>query len=169
MANKLWKVRFFIKQFSPLLYCFMILLLMYWLLTTNLFVYLVKIDKTLLLHYRLPQSGSGMNLLDINTKQWSQAALDACAPNLAQRLGESVPSFTNLVCDTCRIAQGCSQFSFVSVFLNICSLINLSTPNCQIRRKMQYSSAYLLLKWQSIHPYCNFLSYLQHMDKTELL
>ncbi|XP_041459562.1 xylulose kinase-like isoform X1 [Lytechinus variegatus] len=40
--------------------------------------------------------GSGMNLLDINTKQWSEAALSACAPGLSQRLGQSVPSYTNL-------------------------------------------------------------------------
>ncbi|XP_072173716.1 xylulose kinase-like [Diadema setosum] len=40
--------------------------------------------------------GSGMNLLDISSKSWSQAALDACAPNLADKLGQPVPSFTNL-------------------------------------------------------------------------
>lgn len=34
--------------------------------------------------------GSGMNLLDINTKTWSQPCLDACAPGLAEKLGTPV-------------------------------------------------------------------------------
>ncbi|KAK7084821.1 hypothetical protein SK128_003813 [Halocaridina rubra] len=36
--------------------------------------------------------GSGMNLFDINTKTWSQPCLDACAPELAEKLGDPVPS-----------------------------------------------------------------------------
>lgn len=40
--------------------------------------------------------GSGMNLLDINKKCWSKKCLDACAPNLADKLGEPVPSSTIL-------------------------------------------------------------------------
>ncbi|XP_050297217.1 xylulose kinase-like isoform X2 [Anthonomus grandis grandis] len=36
--------------------------------------------------------GSGMNLLDIHTKTWHQPLLDACAPNLREKLGEPVPS-----------------------------------------------------------------------------
>ena len=36
--------------------------------------------------------GSGMNLLNIHTKQWETKLLDACAPNLAPRLGVPVPS-----------------------------------------------------------------------------
>lgn len=39
---------------------------------------------------------SGMNLLDINTKTWSQECLDACAPGLAEKLGEPVAASTNL-------------------------------------------------------------------------
>jgi xylulokinase len=38
--------------------------------------------------------GSGMNLMDIRTKQWSQAALDATAPGLKLKLGPLVPSHT---------------------------------------------------------------------------
>lgn len=34
--------------------------------------------------------GSGMNLLDIKTKTWSQPCLDACAPGLAEKLGTPV-------------------------------------------------------------------------------
>lgn len=34
--------------------------------------------------------GSGMNLLDINTRQWSQKCLDACADGLRDKLGEPV-------------------------------------------------------------------------------
>lgn len=34
--------------------------------------------------------GSGMNLLDINTKQWSQPCLNACAPDLEEKLGQPV-------------------------------------------------------------------------------
>lgn len=39
---------------------------------------------------------SGMNLLDIGTRSWSQACLNACAPDLEQRLGEPVASGTVL-------------------------------------------------------------------------
>ncbi|CAC5405986.1 xylB [Mytilus coruscus] len=38
--------------------------------------------------------GSGMNLLDINTKTWSQQCLDVCGDNLGEKLGEPVPSPT---------------------------------------------------------------------------
>lgn len=40
--------------------------------------------------------GSGMNLMDIQTKQWNQTLLDACGPELKAKLGEPVPSNTNL-------------------------------------------------------------------------
>lgn len=36
--------------------------------------------------------GSGMNLLDIQNKCWSQVCLNACAPDLEDRLGKPVPS-----------------------------------------------------------------------------
>lgn len=36
--------------------------------------------------------GSGMNLLDISKKTWSQPCLNACAPDLEERLGEPVPT-----------------------------------------------------------------------------
>uniref|UniRef100_T1PE87 Xylulose kinase n=1 Tax=Musca domestica TaxID=7370 RepID=T1PE87_MUSDO len=35
---------------------------------------------------------SGMNLFDINTKTWSKACLNACAPDLEERLGTAVPT-----------------------------------------------------------------------------
>lgn len=35
--------------------------------------------------------GSGMNLLDIKTKQWSQPCLNACSPDLEEKLGLLVP------------------------------------------------------------------------------
>lgn len=40
--------------------------------------------------------GSGMNLLDINTRTWSQKALDTCGPGLAAKLGQPVSPSTNL-------------------------------------------------------------------------
>uniref|UniRef100_A0A8D8RRU0 Xylulose kinase n=1 Tax=Cacopsylla melanoneura TaxID=428564 RepID=A0A8D8RRU0_9HEMI len=40
--------------------------------------------------------GSGMNLLDINTKTWCPQLLEACAPELATKLGEPVPCNTDL-------------------------------------------------------------------------
>lgn len=40
--------------------------------------------------------GSGMNLLDIREKTWSNACLNACAANLDQLLGEPVSGFTVL-------------------------------------------------------------------------
>ncbi|KAL1517162.1 hypothetical protein ABEB36_000961 [Hypothenemus hampei] len=40
--------------------------------------------------------GSGMNLLDIKLKTWSQPLLDACAPDLKEKLQEPVPSNTDL-------------------------------------------------------------------------
>ncbi|XP_031759728.1 xylulose kinase isoform X2 [Xenopus tropicalis] len=36
--------------------------------------------------------GSGMNLLNISEKTWSEICLDTCAPNLKERLGSVVPS-----------------------------------------------------------------------------
>ncbi|KAI1289466.1 Xylulose kinase [Halotydeus destructor] len=38
--------------------------------------------------------GSGMNLLDIRTRDWNQDCLDACGPELRGKLGEAVPSWT---------------------------------------------------------------------------
>ncbi|EDW04384.1 GH25221, partial [Drosophila grimshawi] len=45
--------------------------------------------------------GSGMNLLDIRNKTWSKACLNACAPDLDERLGAPVDGFAVLgnVCD----------------------------------------------------------------------
>ncbi|XP_060646733.1 xylulose kinase isoform X1 [Drosophila nasuta] len=40
--------------------------------------------------------GSGMNLLDIRKKTWSKACLNACAPDLEERLCEPVSGFTIL-------------------------------------------------------------------------
>ncbi|VVC30671.1 Pre-C2HC domain,Carbohydrate kinase, FGGY, N-terminal,Carbohydrate kinase, FGGY, C-terminal [Cinara cedri] len=40
--------------------------------------------------------GSGMNLLDIRTKKWSNKCLEACAPGLESRLGQTVPPGTDL-------------------------------------------------------------------------
>lgn len=44
---------------------------------------------------------SGMNLFDITTKTWSRACLDACAPDLEQRLGKPVKTSTIIgnICD----------------------------------------------------------------------
>lgn len=41
--------------------------------------------------------GSGMNLMDISEKCWSQACLDATAPELAEKLGDLAPSTDVLV------------------------------------------------------------------------
>lgn len=38
--------------------------------------------------------GSGMNLMDISTKQWSQHCLNACAPDLEEKLGQPVATNT---------------------------------------------------------------------------
>lgn len=40
--------------------------------------------------------GSGMNLLDIRTKEWNSTCLTACAPNLADKLGKPVPCGADL-------------------------------------------------------------------------
>ncbi|XP_011504993.1 PREDICTED: xylulose kinase-like [Ceratosolen solmsi marchali] len=40
--------------------------------------------------------GSGMNLLNIRTKDWSDELLEACAPNLRQKLDKPVPSRTDI-------------------------------------------------------------------------
>lgn len=42
--------------------------------------------------------GSGMNLLDINTKTWSDECLNACAPNLQEKLG--APTSTSKIIGT---------------------------------------------------------------------
>jgi len=41
-----------------------------------------------------PGDAAGMNLMDLHTRDWSMAALDATAPDLAGRLPEVVPSST---------------------------------------------------------------------------
>lgn len=41
--------------------------------------------------------GSGMNLLDITTRNWSEICLEATAPHLDQVLGAPVPSTSVLV------------------------------------------------------------------------
>lgn len=40
--------------------------------------------------------GSGMNLFDIHKKDWSDVLLDACGQDLRMKLGEAVPSYSNL-------------------------------------------------------------------------
>lgn len=40
--------------------------------------------------------GSGMNLLDIHTKDWSPECLQVCGDDLASKLGTPVPSYTDL-------------------------------------------------------------------------
>ncbi|XP_050432024.1 xylulose kinase [Adelges cooleyi] len=40
--------------------------------------------------------GSGMNLMDVRTKKWSETCLEACAPGLESRLGPTVASGTDL-------------------------------------------------------------------------
>lgn len=37
---------------------------------------------------------SGMNLFDIREKKWAESCLNSCAPDLAERLGEPVPTHT---------------------------------------------------------------------------
>ncbi|CAG9856227.1 unnamed protein product [Phyllotreta striolata] len=37
--------------------------------------------------------GSGMNLLDIKSKKWNEALLNACGPQLKEKLGDPVPSY----------------------------------------------------------------------------
>lgn len=39
---------------------------------------------------------SGMNLMNIKSKEWHPTLLDACAPNLREKLGQPVPSTTKL-------------------------------------------------------------------------
>lgn len=40
--------------------------------------------------------GSGMNLLNIRTKDWDEVLLEACAPGLRDRLGKTVPSCSDI-------------------------------------------------------------------------
>lgn len=40
--------------------------------------------------------GSGMNLLNIRTKQWDERLLKVAGENLKEKLGETVPSNTDL-------------------------------------------------------------------------
>lgn len=42
--------------------------------------------------------GSGMNLFNIQTKQWCSQLLEACAPDLEQKLGPPVPTDSDLGC-----------------------------------------------------------------------
>ncbi|XP_066583123.1 xylulose kinase isoform X2 [Prorops nasuta] len=40
--------------------------------------------------------GTGMNLMNIRTKDWDQPLLEACAPNLREKLGKPAPSYSNI-------------------------------------------------------------------------
>lgn len=40
--------------------------------------------------------GSGMNLMDIKTKSWNPVLLNAVGPGLAEKLGDIVPSYSQL-------------------------------------------------------------------------
>lgn len=40
--------------------------------------------------------GSGMNLMDVRTKEWDQRLLDVAGSDLKAKLGSTVPSNTNL-------------------------------------------------------------------------
>lgn len=59
--------------------------------------------------------GSGMNLLDINTRTWSQKCLNACAENLEEKLGQPVP--------TCSVIGKVGSFFIQRYNIN---------PNCKI-------------------------------------
>lgn len=40
--------------------------------------------------------GSGMNLLNIRTKDWDDLLLQTCAPDLREKLGKPVSSYSNI-------------------------------------------------------------------------
>lgn len=66
--------------------------------------------------------GSGMNLLDIRSKKWSEACLNACAPDLERRLGEPVK--------TCSvIGNVCSFFVQRYGFKNTCKVTGFTGDN----------------------------------------
>lgn len=62
--------------------------------------------------------GSGMNLLDIHTRQWSRECLNACAPSLEEKLGSPVPSCKKLgpvstyMVDRYRFSPDCQVVAF---------------------------------------------------------
>lgn len=62
--------------------------------------------------------GSGMNLMDLRTKKWADAALDCTAPGLAEKLGEIVPSHSvvgqmhKFYCDRYGFSQDCLVIAF---------------------------------------------------------
>ncbi|GLH03124.1 Uncharacterized protein GBIM_09033 [Gryllus bimaculatus] len=66
--------------------------------------------------------GSGMNLLDIRSKEWSEVCLNACAPDLAQKLGDPVPSYS---------VQGSISSYFVERFgfSSTCKVVSFTGDN----------------------------------------
>jgi len=62
--------------------------------------------------------GSGMNLLNIHTKNWDAELMEACAPNLMEKLGVPVASNTSLgkVSEYMRKRYGFQQDCFVTSF-----------------------------------------------------
>ena len=72
---------------------------------------------------------SGMNLLDIRTRDWNQTLLDAAAPNLRERLGKPVASDTRVGlisaywCRKYGFSPKCEIYAFSGD--NPCSLIGL--------------------------------------------
>lgn len=66
--------------------------------------------------------GSGMNLLDVNTKTWSQKCLDACGENLGDKLGQPVPSHTV-------VGNICSYFCDKYGFPDHCKVVAFTGDN----------------------------------------
>ncbi|KAI4458044.1 sugar kinase [Holotrichia oblita] len=66
--------------------------------------------------------GSGMNLMDIKSKTWHQPLLNAVAPDLAKKLGDTVPSYTNL-------GSICSYFIDRWAFNSECKIIAFTGDN----------------------------------------
>ncbi len=62
--------------------------------------------------------GSGMNILDIRSRNWDQQLLDFIAPNLKQKLGEPIPSdqlighVSSYWCKKYGFYSGCEIFAF---------------------------------------------------------
>ncbi|KAK9504271.1 hypothetical protein O3M35_010644 [Rhynocoris fuscipes] len=62
--------------------------------------------------------GSGMNLLDINTKKWSSKCIQATAPDLENKLGDPVPtsellgSISPYFCERFGFSEECKIFPF---------------------------------------------------------
>uniref|UniRef100_A0A8D1GVC2 Xylulose kinase n=1 Tax=Sus scrofa TaxID=9823 RepID=A0A8D1GVC2_PIG len=100
--------------------------------------------------------GSGMNLLQIQDKVWSQACLGACAPGLEEKLGQPVPSCSVVGAISSYFVQrygfpaGCKVVAFTGD--NPASLAGMRLEEGDIAVRLGLSNVFFFFSFLEPHP-----------------